>query len=455
MSGGAMESKYRQWDAIAKEEVERVEEEEAAEAAASDRAVGKHKFGTEADPASEHQRRELSKREALKEAKKMWENKRVLEESATCTITGGGGGGGGGEGVGHGGGTSTSATVEDVGAAAGERVVEVDRAYLGDRKILRVDGCEHTTVHVHPSVELVKVFVVGCRHCTLVVSGKVLTSYCEVWDCSDLVLRAQSSLECVQLDRCERISCVYVASALFGSIVTSDVKLLQVSFLDHSAKDASWGDDAEGDDGGADGNGAVPSPGGGATQYIIRMFEVSSSGSIPEVELRKERVIRGIEEYPTTLREAQAENLELRDFEDTPETRAKRADLKKDQGNAFFADGNYGQAIVLYTQALAECATHHVALCNRAACHLKMGDHAAALADAQACVGLSPSFAKAHFRSGLALHALGRHGDAVRAYLTALDLEPHNVQIKDALAIAEHKARRFGNNGTPVGVGVQ
>ena len=340
------------------------------------------------------------------------------------------------------------------GGGAGEegveqRTVEVDRAYLGDRKLLRLDGCCHTTVHVHPSVELVKVFVVGCRRCTLVVSGKVLTSYCEMWDCADVVLRAQSSMECVQMDRCERITCVYLSSALFGSIVTSDVKALSVSFLDKSVRDASWADDSE-----AEGEPAAASAAAAAadrsdaTQHIIRMFEVSGSS---EVELRKEKVIRGIEDYPTTLREAMAEKRELRDFEDTPETRAKRADLKKDQGNTFFADGNYGQAIVLYTQALAECDTHHVALCNRAACHLKMGDHVAALADAQACVELNPSFPKGHFRSGLALHALGRHGDAVRAYCTALDLEPHNVQIKDALAIAQHKARAFGNRGKPVG----
>ena len=47
-------------------------------------------------------------------------------------------------------------------------------------------------------------------------------------------------------------------------------------------------------------------------------------------------------------------------------------------------------------------------LANRSACFLKLGDHGRALEDAAAAAGFDDTYAKAHFRRGLALRALGR-----------------------------------------------
>ena len=127
-----------------------------------------------------------------------------------------------------------------------------------------------------------------------------------------------------------------------------------------------------------------------------------------------------------------------------------------------------------------------VLLSNRSACFLKLGDHDKALADAEAAAELdvggprgSPSrriirgdesrrrrgchvdipwstprceatrrpqatYAKAHFRSGLALHALGRYRDALPCLGAARDLEPRNKQIADAIKFAEMRLARGG-----------
>ena len=65
-----------------------------------------------------------------------------------------------------------------------------------------------------------------------------------------------------------------------------------------------------------------------------------------------------------------------------------------------------------------------------------------ALQDAEKAVAADPNYCKGHFRMGLALHALKRHHEAARALTKALDLEPKNVQIKQALGFAELKARK-------------
>lgn len=136
---------------------------------------------------------------------------------------------------------------------------------------------------------------------------------------------------------------------------------------------------------------------------------------------------------------------------------------EKAKGNEAFTSGEYAQAILFYTMALDRAAElpdstaveeklsgktlntspmkqlfpRHIVLSNRSACFLKLGHHEKALKDGTDAELLDATYVKGIFRKGLALHAMGRYQDAIRALAAAHKLEPKNKQIKQALQFAE------------------
>ena len=146
-------------------------------------------------------------------------------------------------------------------------------------------------------------------------------------------------------------------------------------------------------------------------------------------------------------------------------------EAQKAKANESFAAGEYAQAVLLYTLVMDRCAElpdseeaakimseaetrnvtssksatppmkqlfpRHIILSNRSASFLKLGEHEKALKDAEQAVALDPTYVKAGFRKGLALHAMGRYQDAVPALGAAHTIEPKNKQIKQALQFAE------------------
>ena len=146
-------------------------------------------------------------------------------------------------------------------------------------------------------------------------------------------------------------------------------------------------------------------------------------------------------------------------------------EAQKAKANESFVAGEYAQAVLLYTLVMDRCAElpdsdeadkimaesqtkkatssknamppmkqlfpRHVILSNRSASFLKLGEHEKALKDAEQAVALDPTYVKAAFRKGLALHAMGRYQDAVPALGAAHTIEPKNKQIKQALQFAE------------------
>lgn len=132
----------------------------------------------------------------------------------------------------------------------------------------------------------------------------------------------------------------------------------------------------------------------------------------------------------------------------------QECEKNKARGNEAFGAGEYAQAILLYSLALDKaeelpdagetCADaskqlfkRDVTLSNRAACFLKMGEHAKAEADTAKATTINPSNVKAHFRRGLALHAMKKYQEALPILAMAHKLEPKNKQIKEALQFAE------------------
>jgi len=115
--------------------------------------------------------------------------------------------------------------------------------------------------------------------------------------------------------------------------------------------------------------------------------------------------------------------------------RADPVALKK-AGNAAFGKGRYAEAVEHYTAAIdlwMEPADRAVLYSNRSAAKLKLpGERQKALNDATRACELAPEYAKAHFRRGQALRALGNPVAAIAAMEKVLAIAP-----ADAAATAE------------------
>jgi len=123
----------------------------------------------------------------------------------------------------------------------------------------------------------------------------------------------------------------------------------------------------------------------------------------------------------------------------------------KTRGNEAFGVGEYAQAVLLYSLALdkadelpdkgakgkEQLFPRHLVLSNRSAAFLKLGDHSKALTDGAKAQEIDPTYVKGIFRRGLALHAMGKYGEAIQVLAEAQKIEPKNKQIKQALQFAE------------------
>uniref|UniRef100_A0A7S0L528 Uncharacterized protein n=1 Tax=Coccolithus braarudii TaxID=221442 RepID=A0A7S0L528_9EUKA len=97
-------------------------------------------------------------------------------------------------------------------------------------------------------------------------------------------------------------------------------------------------------------------------------------------------------------------------------------------------------ALELYTSALSLEPASHTLLSNRSLAHARLNEFVPALADAEACIDLSPSWHKAFMRKGAALMGLNRHTEAEAAFAEAVRLSPEEAAAKDAWADARQKA---------------
>lgn len=83
------------------------------------------------------------------------------------------------------------------------------------------------------------------------------------------------------------------------------------------------------------------------------------------------------------------------------------ADALKAQGNTHYQAGRFQQAVELYSKAIEADPSNATLFSNRSVSQLQLGQHEAALADAQQCCKLKPGWEKGHFRRGAALEAMG------------------------------------------------
>ncbi|XP_072175845.1 protein unc-45 homolog B-like [Diadema setosum] len=110
----------------------------------------------------------------------------------------------------------------------------------------------------------------------------------------------------------------------------------------------------------------------------------------------------------------------------------------KEEGNQFYKEEKYEEAIVAYTQALnlgqdLDDKDRSVFYKNRSACHLKLEQYDQAAQDATAALDLTPSDFKALFRKCQALEAVGRVEEAFKDAMKLNHLDPNNKAVQGML----------------------
>ena len=126
----------------------------------------------------------------------------------------------------------------------------------------------------------------------------------------------------------------------------------------------------------------------------------------------------------------------------------------RNEGNAAFKSGDHARAKEAYTAGIAKAAESDpdrdtndedsetlarripcaLLLCNRAACSSALGDHASALADAEAALDADPTYVKAMLRRAHALETTGRLDEAHAAFSTIFRAElPGDSAVADGV----------------------
>jgi heat shock protein 1/8 len=113
------------------------------------------------------------------------------------------------------------------------------------------------------------------------------------------------------------------------------------------------------------------------------------------------------------------------------------ANTFKEIGNAAFSAGHFADAIAAFTASIQADGTNHILFSNRSAAHLGAGNAAAAVADAERCVLIKPTWAKGYSRLGAALSAKGDLQGAVGAYARGLSTDPTNASMTASLLEAQ------------------
>jgi len=116
------------------------------------------------------------------------------------------------------------------------------------------------------------------------------------------------------------------------------------------------------------------------------------------------------------------------------------------QGNEFFKNKEYDEAIKHYSEGIGIDAKHHVCYSNRSACYAATAKWEEALADALKCIESKPDFAKGYSRKGAALQGAKKLQEAAAAYEEGLKLFPADAALQKGLSDVRAAGSQQGTN---------
>jgi tetratricopeptide (TPR) repeat protein len=107
-----------------------------------------------------------------------------------------------------------------------------------------------------------------------------------------------------------------------------------------------------------------------------------------------------------------------------------QAKERKNEGNNFFKNKNYPQAIEKYTEAIALDPTDVTFYSNRSACYAALLKWNDAAEDGKQCVLCDKSFVKGYFRAALGLQNLNNLDSALDFIKRGLGIDSSNADLK-------------------------
>jgi len=131
---------------------------------------------------------------------------------------------------------------------------------------------------------------------------------------------------------------------------------------------------------------------------------------------------------------------QLQSVEETPAAELSSAQLKQ-QGNKAFKQKRYEIAIQWYTRAIRKEPEDHLLYSNRSMAHIKLRAYQLAKADASKCISLEPAFAKGHVRLATALLNLAQYEEARLAVRAGLKVDLNCKELGQLLQdIRKHES---------------
>mmetsp|Transcript_35027 Transcript_35027/g.110182 ORF Transcript_35027/g.110182 Transcript_35027/m.110182 type:complete len:403 (+) Transcript_35027:471-1679(+) len=392
----------------------------------------------------------MEKRKALKAAKAAWDQRKALEEASKFVLE---------------------------GVNGAEETLTMER--LAGKRVLLIKSCVDATFTLGPGLRgLIKVFVEDSQRLTLNVQCALITSHIECSHVEGLDVALEMPLATLQLDLCSEVKVTLrdgLAAPARGrpgmaEYVPAMPRIVHAGIMGMTVEARALGGGdllagaptgfaypealaAEAENEGYEAPSCPPEE----VQWVSQPF--ASEGAEGALVWETARLVRVGERF-LTPRELEEERKLMPlaersvDVRGTAEGAMNNALARKEQGNEAFKEREYMQAMALYTMAIdaapveaAEATEANggkplVAVCraNRAACFLKLGQHDKAIEDATECTRLAPTFAKGHFRLGMAHHAMGNYEAAMPHLLRARDLAPKDNQIKEAIRFCEFRA---------------
>ncbi|XP_069470343.1 tetratricopeptide repeat protein 12-like isoform X2 [Ambystoma mexicanum] len=129
----------------------------------------------------------------------------------------------------------------------------------------------------------------------------------------------------------------------------------------------------------------------------------------------------------------------LKDMEETSleqdaEERAKKeneafANARKEMGNEAFAEGDYGIAVLRYSEGLDRKKDMQVLYTNRAQAYIKLEKYKEAIIDCQSALRCNETCVKAYVHMGKAYLGLKNYGVARRCYQKILEINPKHLKL--------------------------
>lgn len=105
----------------------------------------------------------------------------------------------------------------------------------------------------------------------------------------------------------------------------------------------------------------------------------------------------------------------------------------KDEGNNFFKNQKYPEAIKAYSEAIKRDPANAVNYSNRAAAYTKLGEYPLAIKDCDEALSRDPKMLKALLRKGNAQYFLKEYSKCLTTFDEALKLDPENEEAKSGM----------------------